>query len=87
MVERAKRKTRVGRVTSDKADKTISVAIERLVRHRLYKKATLRTNKLMADDPKNEARIGDLVQIMETRPMSKNKRWRLISVIEKVEEL
>ena len=87
MAERAKRKTRVGRVTSDKADKTISVAVESFVRHRLYKKAMKRTNKLMADDPKNEAKIGDLVQIMETRPLSKNKRWRLISVIEKVEEL
>lgn len=83
MADRAHRKTRIGRVTSDKADKTITVAVETLVRHRLYKKTLKQTNKFMADDPQNEAKIGDLVEIMETRPLSKLKRWRLDKIIEK----
>ncbi|MDP1808117.1 MAG: 30S ribosomal protein S17 [Actinomycetota bacterium] len=83
MTERAHRKTRIGRVTSDKADKTITVAVETLVRHRFYKKTIKQTNKFMADDSKNEANIGDLVEIMETRPLSKLKRWRLDKIIEK----
>ena len=65
MAQRAHRKTRTGRVTSDKADKTITVAVETLFRHRLYKKTLKQTQKFMADDPKNEAKVGDLVEIME----------------------
>ena len=85
MAERGHRKTRIGRVVSDKADKPISVSVETLVRHRLYKKTMKQTNKFMADDPGNEAGMGDLVQIMETRPLSKLKRWRLDKVIEKAQ--
>jgi len=85
VAERAHRKTRIGRVTSDKADQTITVAVETLVRHRFYKKTIKRTNKFMADDPKNEANVGDLVEIMETRPLSKLKRWRLGKIIEKAQ--
>ena len=72
-------------MTSDKADKTITVAVETLVRHRLYKKTLKQTQKFMADDPQNEAKIGDLVEIMETRPLSKLKRWRLDKIIEKAQ--
>lgn len=85
MAERAHRKTRAGRVVSDKADKTITVEVETLVRHRLYKKTIKQTRKFMADDPKNEAGIGDLVEIMETRPLSKLKRWRLVKITEKAQ--
>lgn len=85
MTERAHRKTRTGRVTSDKADKTITVSVETLVRHKFYKKTVKQTNKFMADDPKNEANVGDLVEIMETRPLSKLKRWRLDKIIEKAQ--
>lgn len=87
MTERGQRKVRVGRVTSDKADKTIVVAVETLARHNFYKKTIKQTKKFMADDPKNEAKIGDLVQIMETRPLSKLKRWRFESVLEKAEKI
>jgi small subunit ribosomal protein S17 len=77
------RKTRVGRVISDKMDKTIVVAIEDRVAHPLYKKIIKRTYKLKAHDEKNECGIGDRVKVMETRPLSKDKRWRLVEIIEK----
>jgi small subunit ribosomal protein S17 len=83
MAERGKRKTRVGLVTSDKGDKTITVAVETIVSHPLYKKTLKRTKKLMADDQENQAGRGDLVEIMETRPLSKRKSWRLTKIIEK----
>ena len=82
-VERNLRKTRVGKVVSDKMDKTIVVAVETNVKHPLYKKIMKRTTKFKAHDEKNECGIGDKVKIMETRPISKDKRWRLIDVIEK----
>ncbi len=83
MSERALRKTRVGKVVSDKMDKTIVVAIENSVKHPLYKKILKRTYKLKAHDEKNECRIGDKVRVMETRPLSKDKRWRLVEIVEK----
>lgn len=83
MLERARRKTRVGQVVSDKMDKTVVVAVERLVRHPLLGKTIRRTTKLKAHDEKNECRIGDKVRVMETRPLSKEKRWWVVSIIEK----
>ena len=83
MSERNLRKTRTGLVVSDKMDKTIVVTIEDNVRHLLYKKIIKRTVKLKAHDEKNECRVGDRVSIMETRPLSKDKRWRLVEIIEK----
>ena len=83
MSERALRKTRTGKVVSDKMDKTIVVAIEDSVQHPLYKKVIKRTYKLKAHDENNECGIGDKVKVMETRPLSKDKRWRLVEVIEK----
>ena len=83
MSERNLRKTRIGRVISDKMDKTIVVAIEDSVRHPLYKKIIKRTVKFKAHDENNECRIGDRVQIMETRPLSRDKRWRLVKILEK----
>ena len=80
---RAFRKTRIGTVLSDKMDKTIVVAIEDSVQHPLYKKTMKRTYKLKAHDENNECGIGDTVEVMETRPLSKDKRWRLIRIIEK----
>ena len=80
---RAFRKTRIGQVVSDKMDKTIVVAIEDSVQHPLYKKTMKRTYKLKAHDENNECGIGDTVGVMETRPLSKDKRWRLIRIIEK----
>ena len=80
---RAFRKTRIGQVVSDKMDKTIVVAIEDSVRHPLYKKTLKRTYKLKAHDENNECGIGDTVEVMETRPLSKDKRWRLVNIIEK----
>ncbi|MDR0817308.1 MAG: 30S ribosomal protein S17 [Clostridiales Family XIII bacterium] len=82
--ERNNRKTRVGIVISDKMDKTITVAVEDFVRHALYGKAVKRTKKFKAHDEENECQIGDKVRIMETRPLSKDKRWRLVQVVEKV---
>lgn len=82
-MERNLRKTRVGRVVSDKMDKTIVVAVENNVKHPLYGKIVKRTYKLKAHDEKNECGIGDRVRVMETRPLSKEKRWRLVSIIEK----
>ena len=77
------RKVRVGKVVSDKMDKTIVVAIEDSVQHPLYKKTMKRTYKLKAHDENNECGIGDTVEVMETRPLSKDKRWRLVRIIEK----
>ena len=82
-MERNLRKTRVGKVVSDKMDKTVVVAIEDNVKHPLYKKIIKNTIKLKAHDEKNECGIGDRVLIMETRPLSKDKRWRVAEVIEK----
>ena len=82
-MERNLRKTRVGKVVSDKMDKTIVVAIEDNVKHPLYKKIVKRTYKLKAHDEKNECNIGDRVKVMETRPLSKDKRWRLVEIMEK----
>ena len=83
MAERNLRKTRVGKVVSNKIDKTIVVAIQDNVKHPLYKKIIKRTIKLKAHDEQNVCNIGDRVEIMETRPLSKDKRWRLVEVIEK----
>ena len=81
--ERNLRKTRVGKVVSDKMDKTVVVAIVDNVKHPLYKKIIKRTVKLKAHDENNECRIGDSVEVMETRPLSKDKRWRVTNIIEK----
>ena len=83
MADRTFRKTRVGKVVSDKMDKTIVVAIADSVQHPLYKKTIKRTYKLKAHDENNECRVGDTVRVMETRPLSKDKRWRLVEIIEK----
>ena len=83
MEERNLRKTRVGKVVSDKMDKTVVVAVEDNVRHPLYKKIVKRTYKLKAHDENNECGIGDTVRVMETRPLSKDKRWRLVEIMEK----
>jgi len=82
--DRNLRKTRIGVVTSNKMTKTITVAVERKVKHPIYGKFVKKTTKFHAHDEKNEASIGDIVRIMETRPMSKTKRWRLVEVVEKV---
>ena len=82
---RAFRKTRVGQVVSDKMDKTIVVAIEESVQHKLYKKIVKRTYKLKAHDENNECGVGDTVKVMECRPLSKDKRWRLVEIIKKAE--
>ena len=82
-MERNLRKTRVGKVVSDKMDKTIVVAIEDNVKHPLYKKIVKRTYKLKAHDENNECNIGDRVKVMETRPLSKDKRWRLVKIKKK----
>jgi small subunit ribosomal protein S17 len=84
MAERARRKTVVGKVVSDKMDKTVSVSVERRYRHPLYGKILKRTSKFMAHDEKNECKIGDTVRIMETRPLSRLKRWRLVEIVERV---
>jgi small subunit ribosomal protein S17 len=78
------RKTRIGVVTSNKMTKTITVAVERKVKHPIYGKFVKKTTRFHAHDEKNEASIGDVVRIMETRPMSKTKRWRLVEIVEKV---
>jgi small subunit ribosomal protein S17 len=82
-VERGNRKTRAGRVVSDKMDKTIVVAVETKVRHPLYGKTMSRTTKFKAHDENNEANLNDKVIIMETRPLSRDKRWRLTEIVEK----
>ena len=82
-MERNLRKTRVGKVVSDKMDKTIVVAIEDHVKHPLYKKIVKRTSKLKAHDEQNTCNVGDTVKVMETRPLSKDKRWRLVEIVER----
>ena len=83
-MERNRRKSRIGLVVSDKMDKTIVVALEDSVRHSLYGKSVKKTKKVKAHDEANECSIGDTVRIMETRPLSKDKRWRLVEIVEKV---
>ena len=83
MEERNLRKTRTGKVVSDKMEKTITVAVEDHVRHPLYNKIVKKTYKLKAHDEQNDARIGDTVRVMETRPLSKDKRWRLVEIVER----
>ena len=83
MEERNLRKTRTGKVVSDKMDKTIVVAVEDHVKHPLYKKIVKRTYKLKAHDENNECKVGDTVKVMETRPLSNDKRWRLVEIMEK----
>ena len=83
-MERNLRKTRTGKVVSDKMDKTIVVAVEEHVKHPLYKKIVKDTYKLKAHDENNECHVGDIVKVMETRPLSKDKRWRLVNIVEKV---
>ena len=85
-MERAMRKTRIGYVTSDKMDKTVVVSIVEFVRHPLYGKAVKITEKFKAHDENNECKVGDRVKIMETRPLSKDKRWRVVYIIEKYAE-
>lgn len=82
-MERGIRKTRVGMVVSDKMNKTVVVAVERLVKHTLYKKYIKQTSKFKAHDEENTCGIGDKVKIMETRPLSKTKRWRVVGIVEK----
>lgn len=82
-MERSKRKTRFGKVVSDKMEKTIVVAVETTMRHSLYKKTIKVTKKYKAHDENNQAKVGDIVLIMETRPLSKEKSWRLVKVVEK----
>ena len=82
-MERNLRKTRTGKVVSDKMEKTIVVAVEDHVKHPLYKKIVKKTYKLKAHDENNECKIGDTVKVMETRPLSKDKRWRLVEIVEK----
>ncbi len=84
-MERNNRKVRIGKVTSNKMDKTIVVAIHESKAHPIYKKVIKRTVKLKAHDEKNECNIGDKVKVMETRPLSKDKRWRLVEIIEKAQ--
>ena len=83
MADRALRKTKVGEVVSDKMDKTVVVAVQRLVRHSLYGRIIKQTTKIKVHDELNECRVGDKVKVMETRPLSKDKRWRLVNIIEK----
>lgn len=83
MAERNLRKTKVGLVTSDKMDKTITVSVVEHVKHPLYGKIMKKTYKLKAHDENNECKVGDKVKVMETRPLSKDKRWRLVSIVEK----
>jgi len=80
---RNRRKVRVGVVVSDKMDKTVLVRIDRRVRHPLYKKTLARSNKLAAHDENNDAHVGDTVRVMETRPLSKSKRWRVVEIVER----
>jgi small subunit ribosomal protein S17 len=80
---RGRRKVRVGVVVSDKMDKTVLVRIDRRVRHALYKKTVARANKLAAHDEHNDAHVGDLVRVVETRPLSKSKRWRVVEIVER----
>mgnify|MGYP000906729700 FL=1 len=83
MSDRALRKTRIGMVVSDKMEKTVVVAVQRLVRHPLYGRIVKLTSKIKAHDEANECKVGDKVKVMETRPLSKDKRWRVVNIIEK----
>ena len=83
MSERNDRKVKIGKVVSDKMDKTVVIAIERLVQHPLYKKSIKKTVRFKAHDENNDSHIGDIVSVMETRPLSKDKRWRVVEVIER----
>lgn len=85
MKERGNRKVRVGKVVSNKMDKTIVVAVEEQLRHPAYGKIIKRTNKFKAHDENNQCSIGDVVEIMETRPLSRDKRWRLVQILQKVQ--
>lgn len=87
MEERAVRKVLTGRILSDKMDKTVVVAVESLVRHPLYQRTIRRTKKFKAHDEENSCRIGDKVKMMETRPLSKEKRWRIIEILERAEQI
>jgi len=84
---RGNRKVRVGTVTSDKMDKTITVSVETVKQHPLYKKTIKTSKKYKVHDENNEAKIGDVVRIMETRPLSKDKRWRLVEIVRKAKTL
>lgn len=81
--ERGRRKTRVGVVVSNAMDKTVVVRVDRKMRHPLYKKTVLRSKRFAAHDERNEAHVGDVVRIMETRPLSKTKRWRVVEIVER----
>ena len=83
MTERNERKTRTGKVVSDKMQKTVVVAVERLVQHSLYDKSVKQTDRFKAHDEDNESHVGDTVKIMETRPLSKDKRWRVVEILER----
>jgi small subunit ribosomal protein S17 len=83
VIERGRRKVRTGVVVSDAMDKTVVVRIDRQVRHRLYEKTVRRSSKLAAHDEQNDAHIGDIVRVMETRPVSKSKRWRMVEIVER----
>lgn len=83
MTERNERKVRIGKVVSDKMQKTVVVAVERLVQHSLYNKSVKMTNRFKAHDENNDSHVGDTVKIMETRPLSKDKRWRVVEVLER----
>jgi small subunit ribosomal protein S17 len=83
--DRTRRKVRTGVVVSEKMDKTVLVRIDRKVRHRLYKKTVAKSNKLAVHDENNDAHVGDTVRVMETRPLSKTKRWRLVEVVERAQ--
>ena len=87
MINSNKRKSRFGRVVSDKMDKTITVAVDRRVRHRLYGKVLKRISKLIVHDESNEYRVGDVVRVIETRPLSKTKRWRVVELIRRADSL
>jgi len=86
-VERAMRKTRTGQVVSNKMDKTVIVSVETLIRHKEYGRTMKVSNKFKAHDENNQCRIGDLVKIMETRPLSKEKRWRVVEILEKTQNV
>lgn len=83
MAERNTRKTRTGKVVSDKMDKTVVVAVEAMEQHKLYKKAIRKTTKFKAHDENNDAHVGDTVEVMETRPLSKDKHWRVVKIVER----
>ncbi|MBC7083853.1 MAG: small subunit ribosomal protein [Bacillota bacterium] len=83
MDDRGMRKVRVGTVVSDRMDKTVVVAVERTIRHPLYKRTIKRTTKFMAHDEENQAKVGDKVRLMETRPLSRRKRWRVVEIVER----